>query len=298
MYQGALLVLESGVVLVEQPQRRESPRRHRTVPAGSANDATGPATESSAAGTQNADASGSPSSSTESSAEPIKGVAIPPTPVEEPSPAEEPVPTNGAESESNGADDGDDGDQHYEHYLREREAMRKASLNGTGGTDPAGQRPQRGGGAAALAGTVAERLKYRPGRCGPWGDVRRGDVRRGDVRRNRERAGSDSRPELGGVRPRTPREQSLTRAVREQRRLLVEQPPARARRASCEYASRRCPRWSKSAGSTSPDSKPRATRRSSPEGCAYTEGSPARMGSEACPDRSERQPAIARRSRT
>ena len=139
MYQGALLVLESGVVLVEQPPRRESPGRHRIGPAGAANGATGPAAGSSAA----AQASGSSSSSTESpaesprspaAAEPINGVAIPPTPAEEPATPKEPVPTNGEE------DGADEGDQHYEHYLREREAMREASLNGTGGTDPAGQR--------------------------------------------------------------------------------------------------------------------------------------------------------------
>ena len=144
MYQGALLTLESGVMLVEQPPRHESPGRGRSGPTGSANEATNSPARSPAAGVQAAGPSvaaapGSPVSSTEPSVASPRGsettdsineVATLPTPFKGSVPANEPVPTNVA----------DEGDRHYEHYLREREAMRKTSLAGGGAGDAAGQR--------------------------------------------------------------------------------------------------------------------------------------------------------------
>lgn len=124
MHQGALLVLESGVVLVEQPADEGAASR----------------TPVSRSPEPPADMVVAPASTT-----------VPPAPPRSSAPAPSavvmPGPTNGtdpgigetatggtrpdviAESAASG-DAGTGGDQHYERYLREREAMQQAPMNG------------------------------------------------------------------------------------------------------------------------------------------------------------------------
>ena len=148
MYQGALLVLESGVVLLERPSRREgAPSREdgRTRTDGAAASvapiAAAPPRETNGSSAPDAKASVPEPGDAPPAAEATRAavIAVPPPP-----PTGGPVGVDGRSEDvapTNGSNDkAPEPDEHYEHYLREREAMRKTALDGAGHVDPAGQR--------------------------------------------------------------------------------------------------------------------------------------------------------------